>query len=72
MDWIQVATIIGVNVAVFAVLATLIIWAVNKLHADVKSLNTDVKSIGSRLDGHANRIDQLYRMFVDLVKEGRK
>lgn len=72
MDWIQVATIIGVNIAVFAVLATLIVWAVNKLDADVKSLNTDVKAIGSRLDGHANRIDQLYRMFVDLVKEGRK
>ena len=69
MEWIQVLTIIGVNVALIAALATLIVWVVNKLDADVKSL-------GNRLDGHSERmdqfnlrIDQLYRMFVDLLKE---
>jgi hypothetical protein len=35
-------------------------------------MGNDLKSIGNRLDGHATRIDQLYRMFVDLLKEGRK
>ena len=64
MEWIQVATIIGVNVALIAALATLIVWVVNKLDADVKSVCT-------RLDGHAIRIDQLYKMFVDLLKEKR-
>ncbi len=54
--------IIGVNVALFGILTTVMVWAVNKL-------DSDVKSIGSRLDGHAMRIDQLYRMFVDLLKE---
>ncbi len=80
MEWIQVATIIGVNVALIAALATLIVWVVNKL-------DNDVKSVCSRLDGHASRIDQsyhmsnvkhdaqmaridqLYRMFIDLLKE---
>jgi len=55
-------TIIGVNIALFGILTTIMVWAVNKL-------DTDVKSIGSRLDGHAMRIDQLYRMFIDLLKE---
>lgn len=58
MNWIEVFTIIGVN-------AGIIVWMVNKLDADIKSL-------GNRLDGHAARIDQLYKMFVDLLKEGRK
>lgn len=62
MEWTQVCTIIGVNVALFAVLATIIIWVVSKL-------DTDIKSVCTRLDGHAQRIDQLYRMFVDLLKE---
>ena len=58
MDWIQVITII-------ASLGGLIIYLVQKIDSDVKSL-------GNRLDGHAQRIDQLYRMFVDLLKEHKK
>ncbi len=69
MEWEQVFTIIGVNVGLIVALATLIIWAVNKIDADVKSVNSDMKSLGNRLDGHAMRIDQLYKMFVDLLKE---
>lgn len=65
MEWAQVLTIVGVNIALIASLATLIIWTVNKL-------DNDVKGLCSRLDGHAMRIDQLYKMFVDLLKEGRK
>jgi hypothetical protein len=65
MDWAQILTIVGVNIALLAALAGLIIWAVSKL-------DSDMKSIGSRLDGHAARIDQLYRMFIDLLKEGKK
>jgi hypothetical protein len=69
MDWTQVLTIIGVNIALIAALATLIIWAVNKLDSDVKSMGSDMKSVANRLDGHSMRIDQLYKMFVDLLKE---
>lgn len=62
MGWTQTITIISVNIALIGALATLLVWTVNKLDADVKSL-------GNRLDGHATRIDQLYKMFVDLLKE---
>jgi hypothetical protein len=62
MDWTQACTIIGINIALFGALATLTIWAVNKLDADING-------ISGRLDGHAMRIDQLYRMFIDLLKE---
>lgn len=62
MEWSQTLTIIGTNIAVLGILTALIIWTVGKL-------DTDIKSLGSRLDGHAIRIDQLYHMFVDLLKE---
>lgn len=65
-------TIIGINIAMFGGFATMVYWMVNRIDADVKSLSTDIKAITSRLDGHATRIDQLYKMFVDLLKEGRK
>ena len=55
-------TILGINIGMFAALTTLVYWMVNRI-------DNDVKSLGSRLDGHATRIDQLYRMFVDLLKE---
>jgi uncharacterized membrane protein YhiD involved in acid resistance len=65
MDWYQVGTIIGVNIALFGALATLIVWVVNKM-------DNDVTSACNRLDGHAMRIDQLYRMFCDNQKEADK
>lgn len=61
MDWTQTITIISVNVALFALFATLGIWSLNKL-------DSDIKGISSRMDSHAARIDQLYKMFVDLLK----
>ena len=69
MGWMQVLTILGVNVALFAALATLIIWVVGKLDSDIKSVGERVDKLGNRMDGHAQRIDQLYKMFVDLLKE---
>ena len=72
----DICTIIGVNIAMFGALATLVYWMVNRIDSDVKSMSAeikaDIKSITTRLDGHAMRIDQLYKMFVDLLKEGRK
>jgi hypothetical protein len=62
MEWTLVFTVIGVNVALMAVVITVVVWAVNKLDADIKTICT-------RLDGHAARIDQLYKMFVDLLSK---
>ncbi len=72
MDWSQVWTIIGINLAIFGALATLIIWTVNKLDTDIKGVGSQLSTLSNRMDGHAMRIDQLYKMFVDLLKEGKK
>jgi hypothetical protein len=64
MDWTAAWTIIGINVGLIGILATLIVWATNKHEAEIRSL-------GNRLDGHASRIDQLYQIIVDMLKEKR-
>jgi len=61
MDWTQTLTIVGVNIALIGMMATLVIWSVNKLDADIKGIST-------RMDGHAQRIDQLYRIILDILK----
>jgi len=58
MDWIQVFTIIGV-------LGAFMMYMLQRIEGDIDASNR-------RQDAHAQRIDQLYRMFVDLVKEGKK
>lgn len=68
----EVGTIVGVNIALFAALTTLVVWMVNKLDSDVKSIGSRMDAHATRMDGHTARIDQLYRMFVDLLKEGKK
>lgn len=59
MDWTQAFAIIGS-------LGTFIFWMFTKLDSDIKSLN-------NRLDQHISsssaRTDQLYQMFIDLLKE---
>ena len=54
MDWLQVFTIIGS-------LGAFTFWLFNKL-------DTDIKAMTARHDSHSARIDQLYQMFVDLLK----
>lgn len=72
MNWGHVLAIVGVNVALFGALGTLIVWMVNKLDGDIKSISNEVKSLGNRLDGHASRIDQLYVMFCKLQEDTSK
>jgi outer membrane murein-binding lipoprotein Lpp len=62
-------TIIGVNVGLIALLATLMVVMINKLDSDIKGISARVDGLTSRMDAHASRIDQLYKMFVELVKE---
>jgi len=58
MDWIQAITIIGV-------LGGFMLYQFNRLDNDIKSAN-------DRQDAQMARIDQLYSMFVDLLKKGKK
>jgi len=69
MDWTQTLTILGVNIALIGMIATIVIWAVNKIDADIKGISTKMDAFERRMDAHASRIDQLYRMFCDLIKE---
>ena len=65
MDWTQVLTVVGVNAAIIVTLITVIIRMVNKIHSNVKIICT-------RQDEPAMKADELYQMFVDLLKEGKK
>jgi hypothetical protein len=64
----DVWAIIGVNIALFAVFSTMMYWMLNKVDQDIVGTRADLKSLSSRMDGHAMRIDQLYKMFVDLLQ----
>ncbi len=69
MPHIDIIAIIGTNIALMAVVGGFIVWAVNKLDTDIKSLSNRVDAINNRMDGHAMRIDQLYQMFIQLIKD---
>jgi len=62
METSHVWAIVGVNIGLIAAMLTVVVWVATKHDADIKSIVT-------RIDGHAARIDQLYQMFCDLMKE---
>ncbi len=75
----DVLTIIGVMITLFGSGFTLMLWALNRIDSDVKAiservdkLSDRVDKLGNRMDGHASRIDQLYTMFIDLVKHNKE
>lgn len=62
-----ILSILGINVALFVALGGLMIWFMNKIDTDVNKIGSGMDLLGKRLDGHATRIEQLYKMFVDLL-----
>jgi hypothetical protein len=70
MDWIQVITIVGTT-------SGFMFYILNRFETAIKadmnkfegSMKADMDKFEKRMDSHASRIDQLYRMFVDLLKE---
>ena len=64
MDWTQTYTIIGTMAALFAIIIGLMIYLFTRLDSDINKLT-------NRLDRHASRIDQLYQMFIDLLKAAK-
>lgn len=65
MNWGMVMAIIGANIGLVAILVAFVLWAFSKLDGDIKSLSTDIKD---DMRVHSARTDQLYQMFVDLLK----
>jgi hypothetical protein len=72
-DWNMTWTIIGVNLTLIGILSAFVIWGFNKLDGDMKSIDSDLKSLSQKMDNdtklHVQRTDQLYQMFIDLLKE---
>jgi hypothetical protein len=68
MSWNQVYTIISVNVGLISALAALIVWIVTKVDTDVKNIGVRMDKMDSRHESHSARIDQLYKMFVELLQ----
>ena len=62
MDWIQSFTIIGI-------LGGFMFFILKRLEKDIDKINQNMDRTGRRLNNHAQRIDQLYKMFIDLLKE---
>jgi len=65
MEWMQILTIVGVNIALIGAVITVVIWMVNKIHSNVKIICT-------RQNEPAMKTDELYQSFIELLKEGRK
>lgn len=71
MDWTVILTGVGTAITVIGFLYTVLRNLKTDINSHIDRLQGDVKSCVNRLDGHAARIDQLYKMFVDLLKEKR-
>ena len=61
MDWIQVITIIASVIGVM-------VYFLQRIEKDINATNKRLDKMDARFDGHAQRIDQLYKMFVDLLQ----
>lgn len=44
-------------------------YFLHRIEKDISKLSDNIDQLERRVDGHGTRIDQLYRMFVDLLKE---
>ena len=57
MDWIQVLTIIAS-----------LLGGVFYIHSDIRDIKKDMQQHNARMDQLSGRIDKLYEMFIDLLK----
>lgn len=62
MNWVEVFTIIGV-------LGGFMFFMLQRIEKDMDKINSSVEGMNRRIDGHAQRIDQLYKMFIDLLQK---
>ena len=68
MDWPIFFTILSAAVAIVAIIYQFLRNFKTDINAHIDHLNENLNRNNSRLDGHAHRIDQLYKMFVDLLQ----
>lgn len=72
MDWGMVIAIVASNIGVAGILVGVMLWAFSKLDSDVKSVGNRIDGVARKIDAdmrsHMQRTDQLYQMFIDLLK----
>ena len=69
MIWTETYTIIAATISIIASLGTFMFYMFNKLDGDIKYIGA---RMDAKMDAQTSRTDQLYQMFVDLLKEQRK
>ena len=76
MDWAIFFTILGGTAAVIGCLyqflrnfKTDINESMEKINDHLDKVDKNIDRINNRLDGHAMRIDQLYKIIVDLLQQ---
>ena len=75
VDWTQTYALMGVMVALAGIFSTLMFWIITKLDSDIKQicnrLDQHIASANARTDEMNARTDQLYQMFIDLLKKDK-
>jgi len=66
MEWGQVWTIVGCIGAMIAPMFAFMLYMFNKLDSDIKVIAASTSAASAASNA---RIDKLYQMFVDLLKE---
>lgn len=69
MDWAIFFTILGGTIAVIGFVYQFLRNFKTDINDHLDKVDKNIDRINTRLDGHAMRIDQLYKMFVDLLRE---
>lgn len=72
MDIALMITVIGTGIATVGLTYGFLRNFKIDINSHIDRLEKRMEASERRMDGHATRIDQLYQMFVDLLKEGRK
>lgn len=62
MDWTIIISSFASVITIIGTLGGMMFYFISKIDADIKAIN-------ARADVQNARIDQLYQMFVDLLKE---
>ncbi len=65
MEWFQVL-IIFISFGIF------LGYIMGKILRHILNIESNIKIIAARSEKHEQRIDMLYQMFIDLLKEQRK
>jgi hypothetical protein len=62
MDWTQAFAVMGV-------IGGFLFYMLNRLERDIGEISSRIDKIDGRMNSQSARTDQLYQMFVDLLKE---